>query len=157
MAWVEADKTTKPFSGGPYSGAQILYLSEEETGDQDKTLSFNTDILGMLPNAAAAEVLTYRLEYTAAAGGSARVARCDVLDAEDDIVGGFGTAQSTAADTTREYTYGCGLDQTAATTPDHERLPRNLVLLPGMSLNFTASNSAAGDNMILHVTVAVYS
>lgn len=157
MAWTVADRSGKPLSGGPYAGAEIITFSEEETGDQDKTLDFTTDVVGAAPNAGAAEVLFIRVEYVAAAGGSARVVRIDVLDSADDVVGGVGAVQNTAGGATKHMTYARLMDQTASGQTDHERLPKNLLFFPGMSLNWTASNSAAGDNMILHVQLAVYS
>lgn len=159
MAWVVADRTGRPFSGGRFTGAEIITFSEEATGDQDKTLSFTTDVVAAAPNAAAAELLHVGLEYIAAAGGSARAPRCDVIDElqSNDIVGAYGSVQTTAATVTRTYAFGQGLDQTSLSDPDIERLPKNLVFFPGLGLNFTAANSAAGDSMILHVTLAVYS
>jgi hypothetical protein len=156
MAWTVAGRS-KPLSSGRFAGAELLLLSEEVTDDSGKVFDFDTDVLGNAPSATCCEVLWLYIEYTAEAGGGSRQVFAQIRDAEADTVGGLPLESTIAASQTNLQMVAGLLEQQAALTPDHERLPLDLILFPGMDINMGDLNAQnSNDDLIVHVMIAVY-
>lgn len=159
MAWVQAARSPKPIGSGRLAGTEILVLSEEVENDQTKTLDFDTDIASRFPDSPCAEVFWIYAEYTATAVGNSRQLYSTILDAvNDDVVAGVGFEQTINAGQSDAFMAAGYLEQNAGLAPDHERLPMGLMILPGTGLFIgeLKGTAAPGDDMILHIGLAVY-
>lgn len=156
--WTLAGRSGRPLNSGPYAGAELLLLSEEVTDDNTKLLDFDDEILSLVSNASCAEVLWIFIEFTAEAGGGARQPFVQIRDAAADTVGGIGIESTINASGSQQIMVGSYLEQIASTLPDHERLPSNLMLFPGMDMRIAELGAVnANDDNIVHIQLAVYS